>query len=747
MMFLWLALVALTRLAPASGALAVARTSDGGDNPVTKVVKLLEEMKKQVETESKEDEEIYDKMACWCETNEKEKTAAIKFAETKIEELSAFIEEGTAHAAQLTSEIAQLKEDIAAIQESIDKAVAIREEEKAEFEEEEKFMMDTLTALKSAIAVLKKVQLLQKKGDRSPAIDASLVQVRKLVSQVSTKVAMPRGPRSASLYQSVMQKDLWDILGMLPGVPGAGGVMAPSPRVITGLDQEEQPTGLAAGAQSYASRSSSIFGILEQMQDTFNKDLEKAHRTEIAAEISFQKLRSAKEGEMQAAAAAMEEKSAELADINAKVAQAKEDLELTKEALANDQKFLAELKDSCAKADKEYGERQKTRMEEISAIASAISILSEDDARDVFSKSLSFLQVRRAQRAQRRGPLGLLLAQTGSQDVRRRAAAQLLALSKRMGHGSGSGSSPAGWRLAMLAVGVQIDGFEKVKALMDKMIAELKTQQAEEVTKHDTCVKDIDTNEDNTMVKETEKKDVEGTIAGLEGTIAQLEKDLEDLKASLAEAQVMLKRAGEDRHAENKEFQQVVADQRIMIKILSKALSRLQAFYGGEEEGKASLLARRQDPVPGAAVAPPPPAGKNYEQSQMASGVVQMLMKIIQEAEIADKEAVMAEQSSQAAYAELVANTNSEMTTMNTAITEKTIAHSQAEADLIEAKKALKAVERALEDLHGENLALHQACDYILKNFMGRQQARGEEIEAIQEAKAILSGADFGSAA
>merc|ERR1719284_1951198 len=369
-------------------------------------------MKKQVEAESKEDEDIYDKMACWCETNDREKTAAIKYAEQKIEELSAFIEEGTAKAAQLTTEIAQLKEDIQAIQESIDKAAAIREEEKAEFEEDEKFMMDTLTALKEAIAVLKKVQLLQKKGGHSPAIDASLVQVRKLVSQVTTRVAMPPTTRSSNRYQSVMQKDLWDILGMLPGAPGGGSALAPNQRVITGLEQEGQPTGYAAGAKSYSSRSASIFGILEQMEETFKEDLAKAHTTEIAAAISFEKLRSAKKGEMQAAAATLDMKSAELADINAKVAQAKEDMESTKEALAADEKFLMDLKERCAKADKEYAARQKTRTEEIAAIAQTISILSEDDARDVFSASLSFLQVRK----QRKGPFMAL--QTSQQDVR-----------------------------------------------------------------------------------------------------------------------------------------------------------------------------------------------------------------------------------------------------------------------------------------------------------------------------------------
>jgi hypothetical protein len=39
--------------------------------PVTKVVNLLKDMQKQLEKEVEEDEEIYEKLACWCETNDK----------------------------------------------------------------------------------------------------------------------------------------------------------------------------------------------------------------------------------------------------------------------------------------------------------------------------------------------------------------------------------------------------------------------------------------------------------------------------------------------------------------------------------------------------------------------------------------------------------------------------------------------------------------------------------------------------
>merc|ERR1719343_545376 len=66
------------------------------NRPVTKVITLLKDMLKQLEKEAAEDEEIYEKMACWCESNDKEKTKAIAEAETRIAELTTKIEGFTA---------------------------------------------------------------------------------------------------------------------------------------------------------------------------------------------------------------------------------------------------------------------------------------------------------------------------------------------------------------------------------------------------------------------------------------------------------------------------------------------------------------------------------------------------------------------------------------------------------------------------------------------------------------------------
>merc|ERR1719277_2371847 len=126
------------------------------NRPVSKVITLLKDMLKQLEREAAEDEEIYDKMACWCETNDREKTKAIKDAETRIGQLTIKIEELSAASARLSTEIKGHEGEVAKNQKALDEATAIREKELAEFNAEEKELLESISALKAAITVLSK---------------------------------------------------------------------------------------------------------------------------------------------------------------------------------------------------------------------------------------------------------------------------------------------------------------------------------------------------------------------------------------------------------------------------------------------------------------------------------------------------------------------------------------------------------------------------------------------------------------
>merc|ERR1712007_310374 len=59
---------------------------------------------------------------------------------------------------------------------------------------------------------------------------------------------------------------------------------------------------------------------------------------------------------------------------------------------------------------------------------------------------------------------------------------------------------------------------------------------------------------------------------------------------------------------------------------------------------------------------------------------------------------------------------------------------------LVESTEARDAAIGELETLAEAKAALHQSCDFVMKNFELRQSARDEEIQAMQQAIAILSG-------
>merc|ERR1719281_1766039 len=108
------------------------------NRPVSKVITLLKDMSKQLEKEAEEDEEVYDQMACWCETYDKEKTKSIASGEARIEDLTGKIEELTGLSAQLNTEIKILTEEVAKNQDALDEATAMRAKQLADFTAEEK---------------------------------------------------------------------------------------------------------------------------------------------------------------------------------------------------------------------------------------------------------------------------------------------------------------------------------------------------------------------------------------------------------------------------------------------------------------------------------------------------------------------------------------------------------------------------------------------------------------------------------
>merc|ERR1719378_646943 len=103
--------------------------------------------------------------------------------------------------------------------------------------------------------------------------------------------------------------------------------------------------------------------------------------------------------------------------------------------------------------------------------------------------------------------------------------------------------------------------------------------------------------------------DLQAKIEQLATEIDELAKAISGLQAEVAEMQLQLKRAGEDREVENKDFQATVADQRETQKLLTSALNVLKAVYAKKfiQVGAANRLLQ---PGP-----PPPPGFGEYKKA------------------------------------------------------------------------------------------------------------------------------------
>merc|ERR1719217_1526590 len=205
------------------------------------------------------------------------------------------------------------------------------------------------------------------------------------------------------------------------------------------------------------------------------KDIADLIAQEEAAIKAYDELMAAKQKEVDSLTKAIEEKTKRLGEVGIELVNLKEDLDDTSEMLGEDKKFLADLEKNCEAKAKEWELRCKTRQEELLALAETIKILNDDDALELFKKTLP--------------SASLLQLQVTNKEVKDQAMRALNGLRKN-GHRS--------LNLDLIAVALtgKKAGFEKVIKLIDDMVVTLKKEQDDDDSKKEYCLQEFDTNED-----------------------------------------------------------------------------------------------------------------------------------------------------------------------------------------------------------------------------------------------------------
>merc|ERR1719198_977635 len=327
------------------------------------------------------------------------------------------------------------------------------------------------------------------------------------------------------------------------------------------LDADRQDVMSFLSADSdYAPQSGEITGILKTMHDEMAADLKAATDEENAAIAAYDGLMSAKKKEVQSLTNMIEDKPQRVGDLGVEIQEMKNDLGDTADSLADDKKFLADLDKNCAGKQKLYDENVKMRGQELAALADTIKILNDDDALELFKKTLpgasSFLQIQVSASAMKARALALIQeAQTSSTE--RRPALDFIALSLR---------------------GKKI-GFEKIIGMIDDLVAELKVEQETDDKKKEYCAEEFDTSEDKPKVLTKSIADLESAIAESEEGITTTKAEIEALSDGIKALDKSVAEATEQRKEENEEYTALMAGNGAAKELLAFAKNRLNKFY------------------------------------------------------------------------------------------------------------------------------------------------------------------------
>merc|ERR1719310_2762394 len=115
-----------------------------------------------------------------------------------------------------------------------------------------------------------------------------------------------------------------------------------------------------------------------------------------------------------------------------------------------------------------------------------------------------------------------------------------------------------------------------------------------------------------------------------------------------------------------------------------------------------------------------------------------MIEEVIAESKEEEMQAIGDEHSAQAAYEGFIKDSNKLITANNEDIATKSEAKAKADIAKSTAEGDLKATVDTILTLADTSKTLHDQCDFLLKNFEERQSSRTQEIDALNQAKAIF---------
>jgi chromosome segregation ATPase len=268
--------------------------------------------------------------------------------------------------------------------------------------------------------------------------------------------------------------------------------------------------------------------------------------------------------------------------------------------------------------------------------------------------------------------------------------------------------------------------------MIDKMIGALNTEQKEDDDKKAYCLREADKAEDEKKALERKVSDAQTAIDDAKNAVATLVEEIKAVKAGIVDLDNEVAIATAQRQQENAAFKQLMSENSAAKELIGMAKNRLNKFYNPSQYQAFAQVSEHTQFEDSEAVA-----------TKKSSGVIQMMTTLENDL---DKEMAVAEteeKNAQAEYEGLMADSKEKRRADSKLLEDKDSAKADADEAVEKNAESKSKASQELQSVKDYIMLLGADCDWLVKNYDTRKQARADEIDALGKAKDVLNGADF----
>merc|ERR1719299_324715 len=518
----------------------------------------MEGLMKKTESDGKAEEDLFEKYVCWYKTVVSSKKASNAEAKDRIESLTAYIDDIKSGRVEFTSERKDLEAEIEKLNTEIETATDMRKKENEDFLAAKDEMEKAIAALEKAVDVLGSATADHKEG----VLTSVGFDLRR---------AVQLGSNFLSEQDSRLLEQALD--GQVPDVDW------------------KKLNRKATFKMKYKARSLKIQEILADMLQTFEDNLADATKKEKDAKSSFDTLMGSKNSQLSAAQDALSGGEGEGAARALNAQESQDEVDALTTQVENDEKYISQAEASYAVKITEWKERKRLRTEEVASISKAISILANDDAKDLMSSSF-------------KSQGGFFLQEDAAGCTKRKCASKVVHKLRDM---ATKHSDP---RLAALAVSVHLNSkghFDKIVAEVMKMVSDLHEEADEDLKTKETCEADRMSNTKTAKKSAQSMDDETALINRKKADIEAMQKEIAGIVAHVKELKLQLEEAQIQRAKENREYKAAKADDEAAAVLIGKSKQVLEKFYEDNGLVLAQTNSHKSNVAQPGAAPPPPP--------------------------------------------------------------------------------------------------------------------------------------------